>query len=195
MATSLQPLGRIVRLQMQKSSLKIPAEPEERYDPAALWAVPDLTLGAEGTSTLLPNGDLFLDIHNAGHPQTKNNKRKNDLSISFTAHYAAMRGRFGDHLSDGIAGENILVAIDRPVTLDELEKGVVIKTAQGEVSLARLRVAAPCSPFSKFASRSTEPETIKGALQFLGGGMRGFYCAFEGESPITIAVGDEVYAA
>ena len=106
-----------------------------------------------------------------------------------------MRGRFGDYLSDGIAGENILVASDQPVKLDELEKGVVIKTATGTISLVRLRVAAPCSPFSKFASRSTEPETVKSTLQFLGEGMRGFYCAFEGEGPVIIAVGDEVFAA
>jgi hypothetical protein len=195
MPNSLQPLGRIVRLQLQKSSLKIAAEPEERYDPAALWSVPDLTLGAEGASTLLPNGDIFLDIHNAGHLQTKNNKRQNDLSIGFTAHYAAMRGRYGDHLSDGIAGENILVAIDRPVTLDELKDGVVIRAAGKDLPLGKLRIALPCSPFSKFASRSTEPETVKGALQFLSEGIRGFYCAFEGSEPITIALGDEVFAA
>lgn len=195
MPLTLQPLGRIVRLQLQKSSLKIPAEPEERYDPAALWSVSDLTLAAEGASTLLPNGDIFLDIHNAGHPQSKNNKRKNDLSIGFTAHYAAMRGRYGDHLSDGIAGENILVAIDRPVTLDELKNGVVIKSAGQELPLGKLRIALPCSPFSKFASRSTEPEIVKGALQFLSEGIRGFYCAFEGVEPVTIAVGDEVFAS
>lgn len=194
MPPTLESLGRIVRLQMQKSSLKIPAEPEERYDPAALWAVPDLTLAAEGAYTLLPNGDVFLDIHNAGHPQTKNSKRKNDLSIGFTAHYAAMRGRYGNHLTDGIAGENILVAIDRPVILDELKNGVVIKTRGGELPLGKLRIALPCSPFSKFASRSTEAETVKGALQFLGEGIRGFYCAFEGTEPVTITVGDEVFA-
>jgi hypothetical protein len=125
----------------------------------------------------------------------RSSKGRNDLSIGFTAHYAAMRGHFGPHLSDGIAGENILVAIDRPVTLDELAAGVVIETAGGRVRLGGLRVALPCSPFSKFAARSAEPETVKSTLQFLDKGMRGFYCAYEGADQATIAVGDAVWAA
>lgn len=194
MPQNLQPLGRIVKLQMQKSSLKIPAEPEARYDPAALWSVEDMSFNTEGAYTLLPNGDMFLDIHNAAHPESKNSKGGNDLSIGFTAHYAAMREHFGDHLSDGIAGENILVAVEQPIPLDMLKNGVVIKTRQGDVPLVNLRIALPCSPFSKFASRSTEPEVVKDALQFLDKGIRGFYCTFENVEPMTIAVGDEVFA-
>ena len=193
MDSALQPLGKIVRLQVQRASLKVPASPEERYDPAPLWSVPDLTFTAEGAEAVLPNGDSALDIHHAAHPRTKNNQGRNDLSIGFTAHYAAMRERFGPHLADGIAGENILVAIDRPVTLEELAAGVVVETAGGPVRLQNLRVAQPCSPFSKFAARSTEPESVKGALQFLEKGLRGFYCTFEGEGPVTVAVGDEVF--
>lgn len=193
MTSTLIPLGKIVLLQIQTAALKVPAEPEQRYDPVALLAVPDLTFTASGAQTLLPNGEVIRDIHNADHPQSKNSKGKNDLSIGFTSHYAEMRERYGEHLSAGIAGESILVAIDRRVTLDELTNGIAIQTAQGLVQLQNLRVAKPCSPFSKFASRSTEPEVVKHTLQFLDGGTRGFYCAYEGEGSVTVTVGDEVW--
>jgi hypothetical protein len=32
---------------------------------------------------------------------------ENTISIGFTSHYAQMRARFGEHMQDGIAGENI----------------------------------------------------------------------------------------
>lgn len=194
MTASAKLLGSIVRLQIQRASLKVPAEPEERYDPAGLWSVPDLTLTASGAQTLLPNGDLLLDVHNAAHPHSKNVRGFNDLSIGFTGHYAAMREHFGPHLTDGISGEAILVALERQVALEELKAGVEIETAAGRVALRALRVAKPCSPFSKFACRSVEPAAVKEALQFLGDGRRGFYCGYEGAEPVTIAIGDRVWS-
>jgi hypothetical protein len=193
MTSTLKPLGKIVLLQIQTASLKVEDKPEERFDPIALLSVPDLTFNTGGAQTMLPNGDMVLDIHNTEHPQSKNNKGKNDLSIGFTSHYAEMRERYGEHLRDGIAGESILVAVDRRVTLDELQNGIAIQTANGLGQLQNLRIALPCSPFSKFASRSIEPEVVKGALQFLDQGTRGFYCTYEGEGSVTVAVGDEVY--
>jgi hypothetical protein len=192
MTSTLKSLGKIVLLQIQTAALKVADQPEQRYDPVALLSVPDLTLTVSGAQTMLPNGEVILDIHNADHPQSKNSKGKNDLSIGFTSHYTEMRERYGEHLSDGIAGESILVAIDRRVTLGELQNGIAIQTGNGLVKLQNLRIALPCSPFSKFASRSTEPEVVKAALQFLDGGTRGFYCAYEGEGSVTVAVGDEV---
>ena len=59
----------------------------------------------------------------------------------------------------------------------------------------RLRVvrpAPPCVEFSGYASRSREPEVIKGTLQFLDDGVRGFYCALGNSAPVTVNVGDEV---
>ena len=55
-----------------------------------------------------------------------------------------------------------------------------------------VRHAPPCVEFSGYASRSREPEVIKGTLQFLGDGLRGFYCTLSNSAPVTIYVGDLV---
>ena len=105
---ALRPLGQIVRLQLQRSSLKLGEKPNRWYDPSPLLAVDTLTLTPKGALGRTEFGEPLLDIHHADHPATRNNGT-NDISVGFTGHYAAMRARFGPHLPDGIAGENILV--------------------------------------------------------------------------------------
>src|SRR5260370_34671075 len=91
-----------------------------------------------------------------------------------------MRTRFGQHMIDGCAGENILVEVDREIKLDDLSKGMTIQTQDTGVivHLRGLRVAAPCVEFSQFAANHGMPlaeEDLKRALQFLHNGRRGFY--------------------
>ena len=192
--TSLQPLGRIVRLQIQRSKLKLGEKPNRWYDPAPLLAVDELTLTPEGALARLPDGGTLIDIHHAAHPDTRNIDRLNDLSFGFTAHYAAMRERFGAHLVDGCAGENILIETANRISLADIAGGLVIQPAGGgaPVRLRGVRVDLPCREFSGYASRSSEPQVIKQTLQFLDGGMRGFYCGLEHSVPIVVAVGDAV---
>ena len=194
--SSLQPLGRVVRLQIQRSRLKLGEKPNRWYDPAPLLAVNELTLTPEGALARLPDGGMLIDIHHAAHPETRNNERLNDLSVGFTPHYAAMRERYGEHLSDGCAGENILIETNGVVKLAEIAGGLVIQPAGGgrPARLRAVRVAAPCREFSGYASRSSEPQVIKEALQFLDDGLRGFYCALDNPVPVQVAVGDEVLA-
>ena len=106
---NLLPLGRITRLQIQRSSLKRGQKPNRVFDPAPLLEVSALTLSASGAVALLPDGSALLDVHHALHPLTRNSDGVNDLSVGFTGHYARMRERYGDRLVDGCAGENILV--------------------------------------------------------------------------------------
>ncbi len=190
-------IGRVVRLQVQESSLKAGGQPRRWYDPAPIRAVPSLTLDAQGVVGKIAGGETILDVHNATHPASKNRAGSNGISIGFTSHYAAMRARFGDHLTDGIAGENILVATDRRFTEADFAAGIQIETADGAVvRLEEVIVAEPCVEFSRYALRyprdlPSDP-AVTAALNFLREGTRGFYARSRGE-PATVAVGASVY--
>lgn len=193
--TSLLPLGRIVRLQIQRSRLKLGEKPNRVYHPAPILAVDELILTRDGALARLPDGGALVDVHHAAHPETRNSGGANDLSLGFTAHYASMRAAYGPHLVDGCAGENILVAVAEPVPLARLAGGLAIRRAGGAlIWLSGARVAAPCVEFSGYASRSADPAAVKDALRFLDAGRRGFYCGYDEAHPVTIALGDEVLA-
>jgi len=192
----LRPLGRVVRLQIQRSKLKLGEKPNRWYDPAPLLAVVELTLTPDGALARLSDDSMVVDIHHPAHPDTRNLERTNDLSVGFTAHYAAMRERYGLHLVDGCAGENILIETTGRVTLADIAGGLVIRPARGgsPMRLQVVRHAPPCREFSGYASRSSEPEIIKETLQFLDDGLRGFYCALGNTAPVVLKIGDEVLA-
>ena len=48
---TLRPLGRIVNLQIQRSSLKLGEKPNRWFDPAPLLPVAELTLTPDGAAT------------------------------------------------------------------------------------------------------------------------------------------------
>ena len=106
-------IGTVVRLQVQVVSLKVQGATREQYDPSGLCSVPALELDQAGASSRDVYGAVVLDQHHREHPHSKNRRGLNGVSIGFTAHYAAMRERFGEHLCDGIAGENIVVATEQ----------------------------------------------------------------------------------
>ena len=186
-------LGRVVRLQAQRSSLKAGDGPSRYYDPAPLCAVATLTLTDGGALGQPEAGDTILDVHHRDHPASKNHDGINGLSIGFTSHYIAMRDRFGPHLTDGIAGESILVETKQIVRLEELAGGIVLEGTNGEqLQLTDLVVAEPCVQFTRFALRRAPDapgdDAQTEALQFLRDGMRGFYASYHGK-PVVIRVG------
>ncbi|PYO75033.1 MAG: MOSC domain-containing protein [Gemmatimonadetes bacterium] len=186
-------LGRIVRLQVQRSSLKTGEKPTRVYDPARLLTVSHLAIGPEGVLGQAADGAWLVDVHHRAHPQTKNEDGAHGVSLGFTSHYAAMRERFGDRLTLGCAGENIVVETQRRIAFEDLEHGVALLDEGGN-ELARLdvlQVAHPCRPFSGWAlGGMVESDVLKETLQFLDGGMRGFYCRGVGSG--IVAVGDRV---
>jgi hypothetical protein len=196
----LQELGRIVLLQIQVASLKAGVHPHRYYDPAPLRSVDRLLLEPAGCVGATASGERVVDVHHAQHPQTKNRRGLNGLSINFTSHYQAMRERFGMHLSDGIAGENILVESKDSLALDELGDAIFIRRAGGStIRLADIVVATPCVEFSRFANFGGERLTsaeLRSTLQFLDDGRRGFYASLaENAAEPVIEVGDRVYIA
>jgi len=191
----MQQIGQITRLQVQTEPLKQGARPNQNYDPGSLRTVPVLKLSEHGAVGLV-NGDELMDLHNARHPESRQRSGKNLISFNFTSHYARMEDRFGPHLADGSAGENILIACDQPFTLPELGDGIIVVNRAGErVRLDHILAAAPCKPFSRFAlelDAGDVRDMLKETLRFLSAGMRGFYCRLGGPETL-ISVGDSVY--
>ena len=187
----MRELGRIVRLQVQRSSLKTGEKPARIYDPARLLTVDHLAIGPDGVLGQSTDGAWVVDVHHRAHPQTKNEDGAHGVSLGFTFHYAAMRDRFGDRVTLGCAGENIVVETARRITFEDLEHGVAL-LGEGERELARLdvlQVAHPCRPFSGWAlGGMVDSDLLKETLQFLDGGMRGFYC--QGVGSGIVSVGD-----
>lgn len=193
----MQLIGNIVSLQVQQSSLKVGIAPQRRYDPAPLRQIDSLELNDGGVVGWAANGVSIADVHHRDHSSSKQVGGKNGISIGFTSHYQSMRERFGDHLIDGIAGENILIETDQIIGEDDLSSGVVIVTSDGmEIPLQRVIVAAPCVEFSRYALRFPDEarpdQSVTAAVQFLNDGMRGYYAGYDGE-PIRIAVGDRLF--
>jgi hypothetical protein len=190
------PIGTVVRLQVQESSLKVGDKPR-RYDPAPIRSMPAIRLDPAGVIGLAENGETILDVHNHDHPSSKNRGGENGISLGFTAHYLAMRQRFGQHVADGIAGENILIEVDRQFPLEALANGVVVEGTGGRrLELRPIIVAAPCVEFSRYALRfpdGARPDaTVTEALRFLDAGMRGFYATYTGE-PAVVEIGARVF--
>ena len=73
--------------------------------------MPALCLGEGGVSASIAHGERIPDAHHQDHQASKNVRGRNGISIGFTAHYAAMRARFGEHLENGLAGRDTSVPL------------------------------------------------------------------------------------
>jgi hypothetical protein len=189
-------LGRIVRLQVQTSSLKAGPPKGRYYDPTPIREVDWLELTSDGAVAII-DGERVIDVHNASHPDTKNRDGINPLSIGFTSHYDRMRERFDVHLVNGIAGENILVETSQSVEFNQARAGFVIEGDDGRrIDLGTVSIAHPCVEFSRFAlnDRAAAPLIVSGALGFLDNGLRGFYASVASSEPLRVQPGDRVFA-
>src|SRR6266850_7334808 len=191
----MRTIGTVTRLQIQRSSLKTGEKPNRVYDPTPLLPVPHLTVTPDGVLGAGADGGWIVDVHHSAHPESKNEDGLHGVSVGFTSHYAAMRDHFGERIVIGCAGENVIVAVDRTFTYEDLAGGVAIVANDGpeRVRLKVLQVAHPCRPFTGWAlggEERVEADVLKSHLQFLDGGTRGFYCVGEGTG--TIAVGDRM---
>jgi hypothetical protein len=111
-----------------------------------------------------------------------------------------MREKFGAHLKNGTAGENIIIAYEKEVWVEDMGEQIAIKNSEtGEKALLDVnKFAAPCEEFSHFVANSQDErlpaDKLKETLQFLGNGRRGFYLSIsEGQDMVTVQPGDKVY--
>lgn len=192
----MRQLGSIVRLQIQRDPLKVGQKPRRQYDPVSILSVPALELSPGGVIGLTSDGEQIVDVHNENHRNSRNRDRTNSISVGFTFHYHTMRERFGPRVTDGVAGETMLVQIDRMISEDEMADGLAIVTASGEtVHLVSVAVAEPCVEFTRYAMNldqdTPSDRRVTEALQFLRAGMRGFFAMYAGD-PVQLRVGDSV---
>lgn len=194
----MKEIGRIVRLQLQTKPLKWGDGENRKYDPQAIQEVPALTLTPDGCLHTSPNQTL-TDVHHLHHPLSRNRQARgsaNAISFNFTTHYQQLRHQFGGHLTDGIAGENILIETSQSWQIEQFILGITIRSHDGQlITLASVEIATPCLPFALFALHKPHRpsvELVKNALLFLDNGLRGFYCHW-GNSPITLVGGETVF--
>ena len=118
------------------------------------------------------------------------------MCVGFSAHYDAMRREYGGHMTDGVAGENILVDFPKEVWLDDLGGTIVIEDQDTGLlaTLEMVSFTAPCAEFSRFCldrpnENVSKPE-LATALRFLGKGRRGFLLLLaESSGSVTVRRG------
>lgn len=198
-------LGEVTLVQIQPQGLIFDAPGETPtgtfYDAARRVEVDSLEITPRGIAASLPGRDQVLDIHHLDHPD----KAYGDddlVSIGFTSHYEAMRTEFGEHMVNGVAGENILIDYSEEVWPDDLDRLLSIENQDtGQVaSLKLLGFATPCVEFSQFCIQRQHdkipPDRMREILRFLGLGRRGFLLTLDGElDAATVRPGDKVFTA
>jgi hypothetical protein len=199
MAEILRELGRVKLVQVQPSGLIIETPSGYFYDASRRLEVDSLLITSLGIEATTPQGEHVLDIHHISHPD-KAYDNDDLVCIGFTAHYEAMRGRFGEHMVDGIAGENIIIEYEEEVWPDDLDQHLAIENQESghRALLDLVSFAAPCREFSHFAAQSQHQDLpaskLKNTLQFLGNGRRGFLLVLsEGQETVVVRRGDKVF--
>jgi hypothetical protein len=184
-------LGPIIRIQVQRNPLKVKGA---SFDPEPILVVAEAVIGPPGLVGR-HEGGWVVDAHHASHPASRGGGRR-AVSMGFTEHYARMAGRFGT-APLGCAGENLIVEIERRVTLADLEGSVVVRTTEGAVLLGAARVAAPCREFTSFMLGRPDVaplDEVSDDLAFLEDGTRGYILDL---APLKgahrIRVGDQVF--
>lgn len=185
-------LGTVVRLQVQRSPLKQRPAGSGPYDPRPLLQVPALEVGPRGCWGLPADGGRVVDVHCADHPETRHARGVNGLSVLPAAHYARLRAAHGEHLVDGVAGENVLLD-GGPLTEADLTGAdlpgddpgsrLLLEVDEGVLEVSGALAAAPCVEFTQHVLRrpvgDVGPE-VRAALEELDGGARGFYLRLTG---------------
>lgn len=192
-------IGEVCRLQIQRQSLK-PERPREGrrplkvYEPKPILSTTTLDV-ADSLVTADENGSPVVDVHCASHSESRNRGNGNMLSVLFTSHYEKMRERFGERITDGIAGENILVETDEYFELEDVESGLRVEGASGRyLEFGKVIVATPCLEYSRYCLGDPEadPRLASQALKFLDNGTRGYYCFVSDGLPVQLRIGDRL---
>lgn len=190
-------LGTIQHLQIQRDHMKTGKSPNRVYSTKTLLVVDALKMTPRGAFGMMMDGTEIIDVHHIDHPNSRNRGNDNGVSLNFTAHYEAMRGKYGDHIAYGDVGENILIGLNQVQTIDDLGKTVIIKDADDntQVILDNLMIAVPCVEFSYYiANDRIGGSQVKEVLQFVGNGIRGYYSTLaKGQKDPIIHTGDRVY--
>ena len=195
----MQKIGTVKFVQIQREPLKLIQNPDANYDDriyqtTAITRVQQLRLTTQGGIGITTDGVSLLDVHNETHPQTRY-RGDNKISFGFTQHYKRIQERFGDHMTVGDAGENIIIEADSDIlNLDTNQRFFLKRDNNILVELSDVIPAPPCRPFSVYcAKEDLHGRDLKEALQFLDNGTRGYYADVQLEDDIVIQAGDELW--
>jgi hypothetical protein len=201
MVGTLRKLGHVKLVQIQPSGLIIETPSGYFYDVSRRVEVDQLHITTLGIEAITPGGEHVLDIHHISHPD-KTYDNDDLVCIGFTSHYEAMRARFGEHMVDGSAGENIIIESEEEIWPEDLGQWIAIENQDtGHRTLLDLiSFAAPCREFSQFATRSQHErlpgDKLKETLRFLANGRRGYLLLLsDGQDPAVVRRGDKVFVA
>jgi MOSC domain-containing protein YiiM len=178
-------IGRVVRLQVQRSRLKPGPATTRVYNPTPLLEIAELVITPRGVV-----GDGVLDVHHVDHSDSRNVKLLNGVSVMTVSRYRALRETYGEHLADGIAGESLLLDTDH---LDDLSGRLILETEAGLIGFESIP-APPCVEFSRFVigrgAGDVGPE-VMATLEALDHGARGYYLQTTGTG--TVRAGTPLY--
>jgi hypothetical protein len=181
----------IVRLQIQTEPLKVGKAPMRYYDPSSIESVHRLDVGPSGVVGLAEHLGSVVDVHHVDHPRSRDPKGRGGVTVMGTGDYLRLRERYGDHLTEGIAGESILVDAPNGLAGIEMPAEIRVLTAAGPIRLTQVRVADPCVEFSRFClgqgAGPTVDEHVRQALIDLDGGARGYRAAASDSGVIGLA--------
>jgi hypothetical protein len=189
----VQLLGPIIRLQYQRGHLKVPGVRFKQYDPGNIFTTDTLRFTPDGPETG-PVGAPVYDVHHRLHPGSRN-RGDNGVSLNVTGHYGLMRERLGERITEGVAGENILIDYDGQLTGADLAGGLIVETRDGLAYIDEIIVATPCVEFSRYAldypADAPPNRLVADTVAFLNEGVRGYYATMR--DPATVRVGDRVF--
>ncbi len=184
----------IVRLQVQTEPLKVGKAPLRTYQPAAIESLPRLEIGPDGVVGLSARLGSVLDVHHRDHPLSRDSRGLAGVSLMGTGDYARLRSTYGPHLTEGIAGETILLDAPDGLAGLPLPVGLTVHTGAGPVRLADVRVADPCVEFSRFClgapASPVVDDDVRKALTDLDGGARGYRAVATAVGQVSL--GDQV---
>ena len=195
----MKELGRVTFVQIQQSPMKVHVSATKReYRPDPLLRVQRLLLTADGILGYTASGERIMDVHHVAHPQTRS-RGDNSVSLGLLTHYSSLRSRFGPHMQDGVAGENILITVNPGADPGPVPSRIFLESSVDFqlIELTAVQPAPPCVEFSRFAlNRESGPEEIRQTLQFLEGGRRGYYAALvEQDCQCFVQAGDRLLFA
>lgn len=165
------------------------------YDPSCLCEVDELRVTRHGVVGLLPDGSEVLDVHHTDHPQSRDRRGRAGVSVLSTGDYRALRGHFGDHLVNGVAGEGVLVDYPPGLARRRMPESVTVRRGprpglpatggspepsgeDAELGLHAVHIADPCVEFTRFCLRlpasDVVSDEVRQGLVDLGGGARGY---------------------
>ena len=199
MVENLRELGRVKLVQVQPNGIIIETPSGYFYDVSRRVEVESLLITSRGIEAKTPGGEHVLDIHHLDHPD-KMYDEDDLVCIGFTSHYNSIRERYGEHIVDGSAGENIIIDCESEVWPKDLSHQIALKNQEsGHIGVLDLvHFALPCEEFSRFVmgSQYEQPPAgeLKETLRFLGNGRRGYLLVFNNtQESVEVRPGDKVF--